>query len=281
MAIVMSSHHDRTTAAEFPVRGCRHITRLRHALNVTGFPDHLSRIENCSSGNRCGTSYCPECRSRNVRTHTGKMLGLYRGLYNSCEDEARKDIRFVTVLHELCRPDIKEVKAGIGRAKVAFAGLRRSFPELRIEGRFELEVVDTDMIFNTNICPQKSAALEDLNGGNRKTSNRYMLLLHSHVFIFTCGNDSTLVRDKFAARFPGRYRIKLGPLFEELAVEENIRRVCSYLLKDRYFLNNSFDTKGYKQGEYIPHELLSFLVRSYMSSDIGIHSSLIYTKGKS
>lgn len=209
------------------------------------------------------------------------MLGLYRDLYNSCEDQAREDIRFVTILHELSGPDIKEVKAGIGRAKIAFAGLRRSFPGLRIEGRFELEVIDTDKIFNTKVCPQKSAALEDLNGGNRKTPNRYRLLIHSHLFLFLNGNDSTLVRDKFAARFPGRYRIKFGPLFEDLSVEENIRRVCSYLLKDRYFLNNGFDTKGYNQGEYIPSEILSFLIRSYMSTDIGIHSSLIYTKGKS
>lgn len=277
----MSSLHDRTTAPEYPVRGCRHINRIRHALTLTGFPDHLSRIENCSPGNRCGTSYCPECRKRNVRKHTGRMLGLYRDLYNSCEDQARKDVRFVTVLHELCNSDIKEVKAGIGRAKIAFAGLRRSFPGLRIEGRFELEVIDTEKMFNTNVCPQKSAALEDLNGGNRKISSQYMLLLHSHVFIFLDGNDSTLVRDKLVTRFPGRYRIKLGPLFEDLSVEENIRRVCSYLLKDRYFLNNGFDTKGYNQGEYIPYELLSFLVRSYMSSDIGIQSGLIYTKGKS
>lgn len=277
----MTSYHDRTTAPEYPVRGCRHITRIRHALTVTGFPDHLKQIENCSLGNRCGTSYCPDCRKRNVQKHTGRMLGLYRDLYNSCEYEARKDIRFVTVLHELCGPDIREVKAGIGRAKVAFAGLRRSFPGLRIEGRFELEVVDTDRIFNTNVCPQKSLALEDLNGGNRTTVNREMLVLHSHFFVFMGGNDDGLVRDKFASRFPGRYRIKFGPLFENLSVEENIRRVSSYLLKDRYFLNHGFDTQGYNQGEYISPYSLSFLVRSYMSSDIGIQSSLIYTKGKS
>lgn len=277
----MSSHHDRTTAPEYPVRGCRHINRIRHALTVTGFPDHLRRIENCSQGDRCGTSYCPECRKRNVRKHTGRMLGLYRDLYNSCEDQARKDIRFVTVLHELCGPDIKEVKAGIGRAKVAFAGLRRSFPGLRIEGRFELEVIDTDKIFNTNICPQKSVALADLNGGNRGTSSRELFLIHSHFLVFMGGNDDEVVRDKFASRFPGRYRIKFGPLFDNLPVEENIRRVCSYLLKDRYFLNHGFDTQGYNQGEYIRYESLSFLIRSYMSSDIGIHSSMIYTKGKS
>ncbi len=277
----MSSHHDRSTAAEFPVRSCRHITRLRHALTMTGFPDHLSRIENCSSGNRCGTSYCPECRSRNVRKHTGKMLGLYRRLYNSYEGEARKDIRFVTVLHELCRPDIKEVKAGIGRAKVAFAGLRRSFPGLRIEGRFELEVIDSDAIFNRKVCPQKSVALEDINGGNRTTPDRDMILLHSHFFVFLNGSNDGLVRDKFALRFPGRYRIKFGPLFENLSVEENIRKVCSYQLKNRYFLNHGFNTQGYNQGEYISIGSLSFLIRSYMSSDIGIHSSLIYTKGKS
>lgn len=277
----MSSLHDRTAAPEYPVRGCRHITRIRHALTVTGFPDHLNRIENCSQGSRCGTSYCPDCRKRNVRKHTGRMLGLYRNLYNCCEDEARKDIRFVTVLHELCRPDIKEVKAGIGRAKVAFAGLRRSFPGLRIEGRFELEVVDTEKIFNSNICPQKSLALEDLNGRNRTTPNRDMLLLHSHFFVFMDGNDDGLVRDKFASRFPSRYQIKFGPLFENLSVEENIRRVSSYMLKDRYFMNNGFDTQGYNQGEYIGIDSLSFLIRSYMSSDIGIQSSLIYTKGKS
>lgn len=274
----MSSLNDRMATDSYPVRGCHHVNRIRHVLTMTDFPDHLNKIENCAPGRYCNTPYCPACRERHVRTHIGRLLALYRELHNSNEDRARENIRFVTVLHELCRPDIKEVRAGLSRGKMALAALRRSFPGLYTHGRFELEAVDTEAIFNSGTCPQKSVALQDLNGGRLIAPNRDMILFHSHFLLFLNGNDIEQVKDKLAIRFPGRYRIKVDSLFKDRSVEESIRKIGSYILKDRYFYNNHMKADGYVKGTYLRDESLSFLIRSYMSDGIGIDDCLIYSK---
>lgn len=276
----MSSHHDRTTAAEFPVRGCRHLTRLRHALNVTGFPDHLAVIEGCSPYRRCNTAYCKSCRSRHVKSHTDRMLSLWRGSYNSCEDRAREDIRFVTVLHELTQPDITEISGAIGRAKIAFNGLKRSFPGLRIHGRIELEIIDTDKVFSSDMCSRKRKALQDLNDGRSSFASRDVVVAHSHTFFFLGGNDPEAVRAKLAVKYDASYAVNMKSLYSDKSIDENITRLCGYMLKDRWFYSNSMDSLGNQQGVYLSDESLSFLVRSYMNNFIGIDRSLIWSKDK-
>lgn len=274
----MSSVHDRLAALNSLVPGCHHINRIRHALIRTGFIDHLERVENCGPTHYCNTSYCSECRKRHVRNHTRTILKLIEEMYGGDEALARNDIRFVTVLHELCRPDIQDVKDSLGRGKRAFAGLRRSFPGLSLHGRFEFEAVDTEVIFKTNVCPQKSMALQDLNGGSRIVSDRDMILMHSHFLLFVGDNHLELVRDKMLDRFPGRYRVKIDQLHADKSVNENVDKICSYLLKDRYIYNHRFDMSGNGKRTYLRDDVLSFLIRSYMSNDIGISSSLIYSK---
>ena len=175
--------------------------------------------------------------------------------------------------------DIKAVKLGLSKSKNDLAGLRRSFPDLRMYGRFELEVVDTEAIFNNDNRKQKALALTDLNDGNRTMPHREMVLVHSHFLLSLGGNDPESVRNRMTIRFPGRYAIKMDQLYKDKPITESLQTIVSYMLKDRYFYNNIMDTDGYREGAYLSDEALSFMVRSYMSYDIGIDSCLIYSKG--
>lgn len=275
----MSSLIDRMGAPSIPGRGAHHRTRIQHALTVTGFPDHLERINNCSKNRRCNSTYCSKCRVRHVREHTNRMIGLHRSLYGNNDNLARNNLRFVTILHELRRLDITEIRDSLTRSKSSFTSVRRSFPGLRFEGRFEVEAVDTKVIFNSDLCPQKTRALLDLNDGNRSVANRDMALVHSHALVLLGNNNPESVRERLTAKFPGRYAVKIDKLYEDQLVEESIRKICSYLLKDRVFYNNHMRTDGYKEGRYIEDSSLSFLIRSGMSDKIGISSGLIYSKG--
>lgn len=269
---------DRKAAPIVPSRGAHHTTRIKHALTVTGFPDHLERINNCCKDRRCNSAYCSKCRVRHVREHTTRIMRLHRSLHDEDDDLARENMRFVTILHELCRLDITEIRNALTRGKISLASIRRSFAGLMFHGRFEIEAVDTETVFNSDVCPQKTRALLDLNGGNRTTPNRDMALCHSHALLFLNGNDPESVREKLTVKFPGRYAVKIDRLYENQTIEESIRKICSYLLKDRVFYNSYMRTDGCTEGKYIDESSLSFLVMSGMSDKIGIGSSLIYTK---
>ena len=208
------------------------------------------------------------------------MLSLWRGLYNSCENQARKDIRFVTVLHALTQPDITEIGNTIGRAKTAFTGLKRSLPGLRIHGRIELEIVDTSKVLSSDMCVRKRRALQYLNDGRSVFASRDVVLVHSHVLFFLGGNDSEAVRAKLATRYDAPYGINMKSLYADKSVDDNLTSLCSYMLKDKWFYNNSMDSSGGKQGEYLRDESLSFIVRSHMNDRIGIDRSLVWSKDK-
>jgi hypothetical protein len=208
------------------------------------------------------------------------MLSLWRDLYNSCEAQARKDIRFVTVLHALCQPDITEIGNTISRAKMDFNGLKRSFPGLRIHGRFELEIIDTDKVFSSEMCVRKRSALQDLNGGRSSFASRDVVLAHSHTLFFLGDNDPEAVRAKLAAKYDAPYGINMKCLYEDKSIDDNLSRVCGYMLKDKWFYNNSMESSGGKQGTYLRDESLSFIVRSHMNDRIGIDRSLIWSKDK-
>lgn len=206
------------------------------------------------------------------------MIRLHQSLHGENDSLARENMRFVTILHELCRLDITEIRDALTRGKVSLASVRRSFPGLMFHGRFEIEAVDTETIFNSGVCPQKTRSLMDMNGGNKTTPNRDMALFHSHALLFLNGNDPETVREKLTVKFPGRYAVKVDHLYEDQPVDESVRKICSYLLKDRVFYNSYMRTDGYTKGSYIGDSSLSFLIRSGMNDKIGISSSLIYSK---
>lgn len=208
------------------------------------------------------------------------MLSLWRSLYNSSEDHARKDIRFVTVLHELCSPDFTEIGGAISRAKMAFNGLKRSFPGLRIHGRIELEIIDTDKVFSSDMCSRKRRALQDLNDGRSSFASRDVVVVHSHTLFFLGKNDPEAVRAKLATKYDASYGVNMKSLYADKNIDGNISSLCGYMLKDKWFYSNSMDSQGHKQGVYLRDESLSFIVRSYMNSRIGIDKSLIWSKDK-
>jgi hypothetical protein len=205
------------------------------------------------------------------------LIALHRERHGSDDLKARENLRFLTVLTALCRPDHDEVASAIDRARADLTSLRRSFPGLMIQGRFEAEVVDTDTILGSHACPQKARALRGLNGGSDITPCRDMILVHFHALVFLGGHDPEVVKDKVREKWPGPYAIKMDKLFLKVSVEDSIRKIASYMLKDRYQYNHRFETSGFTNERYLREDSLSFLIR--FSLRMGIDGMLIYSKG--
>ena len=274
----MSSCYSRINADTIPRKGCLYKDRVRHSLLVTGFADCWTKIEDCGSGAYCNSSYCRDCRNKNSLAQSRKLIGLYRNYYSE-DHEARENMRFVTVLCELVKPNHTAVLESLKRAKLALTTLRRrkSLPGLLLFGRFELEAIDIGRVFQLRTCDRKVETIRALNGDREESFGRDMILVHFHAVMFLNGHDEEVVRNKLKLRWPVPYGISIKRLYKDQSIEDSIRKLCSYPLKDRYRYNYDFRTNGYEDGGYINDGSLSFLVRSSMSM---FDKLIIYSKDR-
>lgn len=272
----MSSFKDRLEAATLLRKGCLNTSRVRESLASTAHDNDWTKIENCKPRAFCNSQYCKSCRTRHVKLHSERLLALHREHHGEDEGKARANLRFLTVLNALCRPDPVEVREAMGKVRADLTSLRRSFPGLLIQGRFEAEIVDTETILGSHACPQKGRALRELNGGSDITPCRDMVLLHFHALVFLNGHNPDAVKDKLREKWPTPYAVKMDSLFRDKPIDSSIRKIGSYMLKDRYQYNHQMQTNGFIDERYLNNSSLSFLVR--LGLDLGIDGFLIYSK---
>jgi len=184
----------------------------------------------------------------------------------------------VTILNELCELDPEQIKNALLRGKRSLASLRRSFDGLLTYGRFELEAVDTDVIFRDRPCPKKAIVLKQLNGDSEETPARVMVLFHLHALMFLNDHDAKVVRRKLSVMYPGNHRVELRPLHVDKPVDESLRKIVSYFLKSRVHFNYVMKTDGFQGGRLIDDYSLSRLVSFGLSSEIGVSSCNVYCK---
>lgn len=256
-----------------------HKTKAIEALESHGFSDVASRLKDCRPGNHCSSPYCFSCRDRLVSCQTQKVLRVYHNRYSDDEALGRKEVYFLTILHDLCELDHEKVKDALIRGKKALASLRRSFDGLLTYGRCELEAVDMDVIFGERPCFKKAIALKSLNGNREETSASTMGLFHSHILVFLNGHDAKEVRQRLGVMFPGPYRVELRPLRKDKSVDDSLRDICGYILKSATQYNYSMESRISRNGRIIDDDALISLIRFGMSDEIGVSSFLIYSKG--
>lgn len=272
---MISSFRDRIEAASRLRKGCLNTSRVRQALASTGHETEWIKIETCEPKAYCNSSYCKSCRTRHVKRHSERLIALHREHHGDNEGKARTNLRFLTVLCSLCRPDHDEVREAIAGVRNDLTLLRGAFPGLKLQGRFEAEIVDTKTILGTHACPQKGRALRGLNGGSDMTPCRDMILLHFHALVFLNGNDPEAVTDSLRKKWPTPYAIKMDTLFRDRSIESSIHKVCSYMLKDRYQYNHRIQTNGFIDERYLSEDSLSFLIRFGLR--VGNDGMLIYS----
>jgi len=255
-----------------------HKTKAIESLKRNGFDDVALHLKHCGPRSRCSSPYCVGCRNRLVSCQTQKVLRVYRELYGDDEALGRKNVYFLTILHELCELDHEQVKDALVQGKKALASLRRSFDGLLTYGRFELEAVDTDVIFGERPCLKKAIALRHLNGDREETAARTMGLFHSHIVVFLNDHDLRVVKQKIRSMFPGTYRVELRPLRNDKSVKDSLTDICSYILKSATQYNYTMESGGYRNGRFIDEEPLASLVNLGMSGSVGVGSCLIYSK---
>lgn len=274
----MSSFKDRQSARKTIVDRRTHRHKAIEALRTQGFHDIASQLKNCGPRNYCGSQYCSDCRKRLVACQTEKVLGVHQDLYGDDEAKGRQNTYFVTILNELCELEAGQIRDALSRGKRSLASLRRSFEGLLTYGRFELEAIDTDVIFRHRPCPKKAIVLKHLNGDSEETPARVMGLFHLHALMFLNDHDAKVVRRKLSAMYPGNHRVELRPLHVDKPVDESLRKIVSYFLKSRVQFNYVMKTDGYQGGRLIDNDSLSRLVCFGLSNEIGVSSCNVYCK---
>lgn len=253
----------------------RHWKRIRDAALAHGNEVGWNVVANCQVGAYCHSSYCRDCRSRGVASHTRRMLALHRELHGDDDQLARRNLRFTTVLCDLVLLNEDMIQESITRANKTLKSIRRSFPGLGTHGRFELEAIDMVAI-DSGVCPRKRQVMDYLNRTDVASINDDRVLVHFHIIMLLNGHDVRQVQDKFVSKWPGVHRVKIDTFHSNKSVEDSIGKLCSYMLKNRVTYNHSMKTDGFNNNRYIKDETLSFLLS--MSNRCDDNSLLIYSK---
>lgn len=265
-------------------------TRVVDALRSMGEIEDISlanKIANCRRGHLCGSVYCVDCRNRAAEGLNERISSHTQDRFDDDDDEARNNLRYVTVLCELTAFNQADVKQAVAIARKDIKAMKRKFSDIWIQGSFEFELIDMKLLdksdagVNQNsraLKQQTLSAMMDMNI-NESRSLGQRVIVHFHMLVDLNGADG----DDFNNWVGGRWnshsnQTEVKRLNKEQSLEDMAKKVSSYGFKNRVQYNLSFTTKGYKKGVWFTNENLGTLAgiydrignRGYKSLLIGI-----------
>jgi hypothetical protein len=251
--------------------------RVGHALVSTGWSSLWDSIIECNVDNRCGSIYCERCRFFYSCWSNGRLKKLFSIKYNNDDVEARKELRYLTVLTHVVELDLSSVDQAIEIDKVSIKALKRRFPDIIIEGRHEIEMIDVRNIFLRKECPRKVEAIYDLTEGKGPYIDNDMVLVHFHAVVSLGGHNKKEVAAWMRERWPGRHHVHMKGLYKENDVKVNLSNIASYNLKNVHVYNMFIEGNKKRSDLYMSMKSLSFRIMCDMK--IGNWRMTIKTNG--
>lgn len=270
-----------STAKRDSEAGIKLAIRFQKALTTAGHTVLAKRISKCAFGRRCGSTYCPDCRSnlgKALRQRTERNIVRRFG--------GKPDRILANVVHVTGHMDIASIDAGQIRPLIYdernfFQSLIKDRPWLRIEGAFELELLHFAHMdrMGSEYSPEKKKQSESLLKG---TLTRHMygdeeMVVYIHWHALVAGLDDIKGRGYFSTqlkhsarevlkkRYSGHRHLHVQPLYPETrqALKKSLAKISSYPFKDAYRLKYSFDGADNKYGEYIDMTTLGHFINVY------------------
>lgn len=179
----------------------RQTTKIKEAIKGI---DELSHML-CDDGS-CGSVFCMTCRKRKQDSLHSQYEERLRRFDN--DEEARKDLRYVTILHSLVgvsfeniigeTKTLEDVESSVGDFKAQLKGIDRHFRknDLWARGTIHLELVNMDLFRFANLSgtvTTKQKTLKDLER-HFGTNSDYYILVHSHILFDINGIDDNIFR---------------------------------------------------------------------------------------
>ena len=192
--------------------------------------------------------------SRTDLTRLRKQPAIKQEAKRMGEDACRERLRWITVLHDLKRAEIAEVKEATKKARADYVQLNRKFKGSWAQGAFEYELVDMEKVHSRitkdSEGSRKKVTLQKLGGyeasidnldfswrwedkaGNQRAD---YVLVHTH-FLMDCGTEdwATIEKD-MERRWYKDYQVRIDTLkdYKVRSLDDSLWKMSSYCFKNR------------------------------------------------
>ncbi len=260
-----------------------HTIRVIRAARAVKHGALANKIEKCRKGCRCGSYWCPTCRhasAKGLETRLRQCFARFDGDYES----ARKDLRWVTILHDVVPLHLFRIKESMKSGKQLLHTMKRAFPGIWAQGAWELELIDRNLLMKCEVGAGsvKRETLTAMIADKVEKAEQFVVLVHCHMIVDLNGHDPVTFRRWAARKKPWkkhRRQIDVRSIWEletqlsmvpegtaiwdaEKAALDNLAwKLSSYPFKDRVQFNKTFKTGDYEGGGFIPDMQLTRFVQ--------------------
>jgi hypothetical protein len=229
------------------------------------------RLRNCSSGKRCQSLYCKECRGGIVAAQRNRFFRHLQFIDNP----SNQDFRHISSVLGLTPLNAEDPRRLIEQDKNTFDALRRQIKKIDkyrfVEVAYEIELLEPRKLLRSNGCPKKKKQIKQMLEHSDLRSENLLLYVHYHGI-------TNLTAKEIPAVFRKRYLIDGTPVFNhdkqtglyiqefrsEHTLEKNLMKLASYPFKTAVAFKHSFEGKD-KGNETFTYDELGRLVDVYQA----------------
>jgi hypothetical protein len=240
----------------------RLLNRLEESLIEVGRSDLFKRIQSCSLGQRCGSLWCPACRSHASQASANKISErINQKKYNN------SDLVHVTAPVGLAYFDVNDVNRTLSEDNLRWKRIRKKH-SFWIEATYEFELVNIQFLLSSKGSDLKKIQMKQMIE-HHGIKDREFIFVHWHGVTDlnkdqvenTFGKEYFVGGDRLHKTSPSGLYVQ--SLHESRTLEENVRKVSSYPFKSVYRFKHSFSGSDYSNGEYLTLNELGRLVLLY------------------
>lgn len=271
-----------------PVHGGKRTkTVVRQALLASGCDDLADRMQNCGRGAYCSSIYCKPCRDRYADALRVRLALRVKERHGNRHDRVHKAFRHLTVIFDVVDlrsqdfaaakeatrgqkaeiAGLNEVKRALEQARGETKAMRRRFPQLWMQGAFEIEVIDTGTLYSMASDTRKARLIRALTARRQKPDEaaRTQIIVHCHCVVDVADLDADAFHEWVHARWSLPHQARLSTTYhpDKQSLEAKLYKLARYCFKNRLEYNFSDETSGWENSERIPYGELADMVRIY------------------
>lgn len=271
-----------------PVHGGKRTkTVVRQALRASGCDELADRMQNCDRGAYCSSIYCKPCRDRYADALRVRLAVRVKERHGNRHDRVHKAFRHLTVIFDVVDlrsqdfstakettrgqkaeiAGLNEVKRALEQARGETKAMRRRFPQLWMQGAFEIEVIDTGTLYSMASDTRKARLIRALVARRQKPyeAARTQIIVHCHCVVDVADLDADAFHEWVHARWSLPHQARLSTTYhpDKQSLETKLYKLASYCFKNRLEYNFSDETSGWEDSERIPYGELADMVRIY------------------
>jgi hypothetical protein len=240
----------------------RLLKRLEESLYEVDRKDVWVKIRDCSSGQRCGSLWCPVCRSNAGQASANKITDRVRlkGYGNS-------DLIHVTAPVGLAALNVDDVNRVLADDSLRWKRIRKK-NKFWIEATYEFELVNYHYLMKSKGSDMKKIQMRQMVESSGFKGNEF-LFVHWHGVTDIGQNEVDKVfNEEYFIGSDRLHKTSSSGLYvqgfrTDQDLMENIRKVSSYPFKSIYRFKHTFKGSDFSNGEYLTTEELGRLVSMY------------------